>query len=303
MPAARAVLMIRPCAFGFNPETAATNAFQAPPAGDDAGAAARAAAEIDELASRLVAAGVEVALVEDDPDPPKPDAVFPNNWVSFHEDGTVVLYPMATPSRAVEVRLDVVERLAQRRGRPISRLIDLRKQAAPGRYLEGTGSLVIDRRQRLAFACVSVRTDPDLAREAADLLDLEPVLFEAIDAREVAVYHTNVVMSIAHEFAILCADAIPNLAERNEVRSRLTACGRDLVEITLAQMDDFAANVLELASADGETLLALSERARNAYRPEQLAILERHARLVSAPLDTIETLGGGSVRCTLAELL
>jgi hypothetical protein len=293
------VLMIRPARFGANPETAATNAFQRGE-GTSSDVLARALREFDDLASTLRERGVEVHVVEDTLEPPKPDAVFPNNWVSFHADGTAVLYPLMAPSRRAEVRPDVLRELERRGLPPRRRVLDLR--AGSGGSLEGTGSLVLDRAGRVAYACLSPRTTREgLARFCREL-GYEPVAFHGTDARGVPIYHTNVMMAVGTGFALVCLEAIRDGAERAEVEARLRASGRELVPITLAQMDEFAGNVLELRSSAGEPLLVLSARARGALRADQLAVLERQATLVSAELETIETHGGGSARCMIAEL-
>ena len=292
------VLMVRPASFGANPETAATNAFQRGAPGSAAELLARARAEFDALAAALRSHGVEVLVLADTPEPPKPDAVFPNNWVSFHADGRVVLYPMLVPSRQAEVRAGLLAEL----GLPGARtLVDLRA-GARGEALEGTGSLVLDRAERVAYACRSPRTSLRLLGRFCEALGYEACAFDARDARGTAIYHTNVMMAVGEGFAILCADSIPDAGERETVRARLRAGGHALVEITLAQLDEFAGNALALRSRAGAPLLVLSERARRALDPTQRAALERHATLVSADLTTIETCGGGSARCMIAEI-
>lgn len=293
------VLMIRPARFGANPETAATNAFQRGGAGD-AAVLARARLEFDGLVAALRAHEVEVVVVEDTPEPPKPDAVFPNNWVSFHEDGTVVLYPMLAPSRRVEVRPEVLVELERRFGGR-RRLLDLRAGSGAD-FLEGTGSLVLDRVSRVAYACLSPRTSRTLLARFCAELGYRAVAFHAADARGLPIYHTNVMMSVGTRFAVVCLESIGDSEERLAVVRELARSGHELVTITQAQLDEFAGNVLELRAPNGAALLVLSARARRAFRPEQLAVLERHARLVSFELSTIEEHGGGSARCMLAEV-
>jgi hypothetical protein len=294
-------MMIRPASFGFNEETAATNAFQAR-GSSSIDAQARALAEFDELARVLERRGVRVIVFDDTPSPRKTDAIFPNNWVSFHGDGTVVLYPMMAHSRRSEVRADLLARLEQLGAFRAARTIDWSDRAASGRFLEGTGSLVLDRRARFAYACRSPRTDVELVRELCAELGYEPVPFGARDACGRAIYHTNVVMSVGTSFAVACLDAIGDAKERELVRRRLQATERELVAISLAQMSEFAGNLLELASRDGRALIVMSSRARRAFDATQLAALERHGEIVDSPLDTIEVLGGGSARCMLAEI-
>ena len=295
------VMLIRPARFGSNPETAATNAFQRSGSGDAERVLARARAELDALAAALRAHGVDALVVEDTHEPAKPDAVFPNNWVSFHADGTVVLYPLLAPSRRDEVRPELLRELETRGVRPPRRLVDLRADAG-GQFLEGTGSLVLDRAARVAYACLSARTSPALLARFCEELGYRPVAFSAVDARGTPIYHTNVMMAVGTRVAVACLEAIADARERATVERELAASGHELVPITLAQVDEFAGNVLELRSRSGEALLVLSARARRALRPDQLAVLERHARLVSADLATIEEHGGGSARCMLAEV-
>jgi hypothetical protein len=295
------VLMIRPACFGANPETAATNAFQRPGERASPELLARARAEFDGLVAALRAHGVEVLVLDDTPAPEKPDALFPNNWVSFHADGRVALYPMQAPSRRAEVRPALLAELARLGLAGERRLVDLRAEA-DGAFLEGTGSLVLDRVDRVAYACLSPRTSERLLARFGELFGYAPFPFRAVDARGVAIYHTNVMLALGRRFALACLEAVRDARERRALEERLTSGGRELVAITLAQMDEFAGNALELRARDGGALLVLSARARRALRADQRAVLERHTTLVSAELATIETYGGGSARCMLAEL-
>lgn len=295
------VLMVRPAAFGANPETAASNAFQAA-SGSSPEVHARALAEFDAFVKTLGAHGVEVFVAEDTPEPVKPDALFPNNWVSFHAGGKVVLYPMQAPSRRAEVRLDLLGRLERRGAIQPRTQIDLRPGAEHFGYLEGTGSLVLDRTRRVAYACLSPRTSARKVAEFCAELGYAPELFRALDRAGRPIYHTNVMMAVGTGFALLCAESIPDDGSRARVEARLVEGGRELVRITLAEVEEFAGNVLELSSKGGEPLIVLSRRAHAALAPDRLAVLERHGRLVPVALDTIERHGGGSARCMLAEL-
>jgi hypothetical protein len=292
--------MVRPAAFGANPETAATNAFQRGAVGSADELLARARGEFDALVAALRAHGVEVLVLEDSPMPPKPDAVFPNNWVSFHTDGRVVLYPMLVPSRRAEVHEGLLNEL-ERLGVGRRWLLDLRGEAR-GEALEGTGSLVLDRASRVAYACRSPRTSERLLARFCAEFGHDALAFDATDARGTPIYHTNVMMAVGETFAIVCAEAIRDAGERANVLERLRSSGHELVAITLAQMDEFAGNALALRSDRGQPLLVMSARARRALRSAQSSVLERHARLVTAELETIEACGGGSARCMLAEV-
>lgn len=301
--AANAVLLVRPVAFHGNPETAASNAFQRPPqAADPVAEQAAAAVEFEGLVEVLRSAGVRAVVIDDTLEPATPDSVFPNNWVSFHADGTAVLYPMMAPSRRRERRADILERLARDHGFRIERVIDLSAHETRGRFLEGTGSMVLDRVGRVAYACLSPRTHLDVFAEACRVLDYEPVAFAATDAGGVPIYHTNVLMCLGADFAVVCAEAIRDAGQRDVVLRRLAAGGREIIPISLAQMAAFAGNMLELADPGGERLLALSARALECLAPDQRVTLERRCRLLPAPIAAIEEGGGGSVRCMLAEL-
>jgi hypothetical protein len=296
------VLMIRPVAFASNPQTQASNRFQQRDA-DVAGASAQAAAlkEFDALAGALERAGVAVHTFDDTPDPHTPDAIFPNNWVSFHADGSVVLYPMMAENRRLERRLDVLEALGSRHGFRTARVIDLTHHEGTGRFLEGTGSLVLDRVHRVAYACVSPRTDLDVLGDFAQQLDYDVVAFEAFDAGGAPIYHTNVVMSVGERFAAVCSSCIRE-DERAAVLNTLRSTDHAILDLTLEQMSAFAGNMLELRSRSG-SVVAMSSRALEALRGEQRQLLESNAgRIVAVPIPTIETLGGGSVRCMLAEI-
>src|ERR1700723_192973 len=279
---ARAVLMVRPASFGFNQQTAASNAFQRPPASSEA-------------------AEVEVLVVPDTPRPAKPDALFPNNWVSFHFDGTVALYPMLAPNRRCERREDVLDRVVCEGGFRIVRTVDLTHRETEGKFLEGTGSVVLDRAHRVAYASLSPRTDLDVLGEFAQLLDYELVTFEAGDGGGLPVYHTNVVMAIGSRFAVVCGESIVQPSHRAAVFDKLRTAGHDIVDISRRQMQDFAGNTLELAAAGGP-VIALSTTAWNSLEPAQRRILESHAGVIPVAIPTIERIGGGGVRCMLAEL-
>jgi hypothetical protein len=297
------VMMIRPVAFAGNPQTQASNSFQDRDAGAIDGAnQAAALREFEGLAVALDKAGVTVHSFDDTLEPHTPDSIFPNNWVSFHADGTVVLYPMMAENRRLERRLDVIEALSAKHGFRASRVIDLTRHEQTGRYLEGTGSLVLDRVHRVAYACVSPRTDLDVLGDFAQQLDYDIVAFEALDANGAAIYHTNVLMSVGERFAAVCTSAIRE-DERAAVLDTLQKSGRAIVELTLEQMASFAGNMLELGSSRTGSVIAMSERARDVLTPEQRKTLESSTgAIVATAIPTIERLGGGSVRCMLAEV-
>ncbi|MGH8370218.1 MAG: citrulline utilization hydrolase CtlX [Gammaproteobacteria bacterium] len=295
------VLMIRPTYFGANAETAASNRFQRLTAhGMDVREAAKA--EFDTVVQVLREAGIAVAVFEDTPEPQKPDAVFPNNWVSFHEDGTVCLYPMQAQNRRLERRRDILQTLQDERGYHITTIEDWSDKEREDRYLEGTGSLVLDRANRLAYACLSSRTDARLARAWCRHFNYQPVLFHATDSNGAAIYHTNVMMCIGDRFAVVCLDCIPDHAERETVTSQLQESGHRIVPISMQQMAQFAGNMLLLRNDKGEPILVMSSRAEQSLADQQHSELRQFARIVSSPLDTIEDCAGGSMRCMIAEL-
>lgn len=299
----RAVLMLRPCAFGFNPGTAPTNTFQC----DDgtltpSEIGRRGREEFDGLAAALRAHGVRVVCIDDTPEPPKPDAVFANNWLSLHAEGDAILYPMHAPSRQAEARLDVLDILAAVHGLVWPRVHDLRDPAVLGGALEGTGSLVLDRRHRIAYASLSPRTEGRAVRAFCARFDYEPVVFRADDAGGRPVYHSNVVMTLGEGFAVVCLAAIADTAERGRLVARLEATGHAPIAISRAEMARFAGNLLELTNDRGERLIVGSAAALASLDPATRERLAAQASLVAAPLPTIERYGGGSARCMLVEL-
>ena len=306
---ADAVLMVEPKGFGFNPDTARTNTFQHADAGDPASAQAgqaQALTEFRQLARALESEGVAVCAVPDTAVPVKPDALFPNNWVSFHEDGTLVLYPLQSASRRPERRQEVIEAAIARLGFKVAHLLDLTHFEGQGMFLEGTGSLVLDHAERVAYACASPRTHPALVAEWAQELKYEPVVFQAADAGGVPLYHTNVLMWIGARVALVGTAAIA-AADRERVLGRLRASGRELLEIGQTEIAQFAGNMLELGTWDealGDSrVLVMSETARRSLTPQLYARLSGCTDAVLAvPIPTIERLGGGSVRCMLAEV-
>jgi hypothetical protein len=303
---ADAVLMVRPAAFDYNPETAASNRMQRPPAPGDVSPRDAARAEFAQLVLALRAEGVRVCVVDDTARPPKPDAVFPNNWISFHADGTVVLYPMLSATRRRERREDVVATVSAELGFAVRRTLDLTAYESQGKFLEGTGSLVLDHVARVAYACRSPRTDATVLEHWGRELGYEVVSFDATDARGVPLYHTNVLMCIGTNVVTIGADSIA-AGDRSRVLERLAASGREIVSVGHDAIAAFAGNMLELASWDealGDcSVLVMSASARAALGSDAYARLSGCVdNVVAVPIPTIERLGGGSVRCMLAEV-
>jgi hypothetical protein len=294
-----AVLLVRPASFGFHAEAARSNAFAT--ATKDADVASRATAEFEGLAGALERKGVEVLVLEDSPDPAKPDAAFPNNWVSFHADGTMVLYPMATEARRLERNVDGLKELLASSGFGVERVVDLSFQERHGHFLEGTGSLILDRPRCRAYANLSPRTDAVAIADFDDRLDYSTFIFDARDRSGQTIYHTNVLLSLGTRFAVLCTDAVT--AEYREILiGEIDRSDRTLIEVDYEQMKQFACNLIELKGRGGSPVIALSSVARRGFRPDQLRSLESFAELAEADIPTIESVGGGSVRCMIADI-
>jgi len=294
------VMMIRPAGFESNPLTAASNRFQGRSSSSPAEQHATALREFDALVTALRDADVDVIVIDDTAEPHTPDAIFPNNWISTHADGRVVLYPMEAENRRTERRQDIVERLDA--GRLISDVIDLSEHEANGHYLEGTGSMVLDRTNHVAYACISSRTHLDPLGDFAQRLGYDVVAFEAVDGSGVPIYHTNVLMNVGEKLAVICDEAIPRDDQREAVLTRLRDTGHDVVHLSYAQLDAFAGNMLELRNRSGARVIALSQQAWDSLDAEQRATLSANGHIVCTPIDNIEASAGGSVRCMLAEI-
>lgn len=296
---AGAVLMIRPYRFYPNPETAADNAFQQSVATSELPEISIAARrEFDAAVETLRDAGVTVHVVDDTATPEKPDAVFPNNWLSTHHDGRVVLYPMYSAARRRERRQDVIDEL--RKQYRVTEVVDYSAGEEQGYCLEGTGSLVLDHAHKIAYASLSQRTHPEVLQRFCADFGYEPVTFRSASQDGRPVYHTNVIMCVASNFALISLEMIPDEADRETVRDRLRSTGKEVVELSEAQINEFAGNAIELRAGD-ENRLVLSERGAAALTPSQRQTIEKHARLLPLSLPTIE-LAGGSARCMIATI-
>ena len=292
------ILMIRPVNFGFNAETAVNNAFQV--AGQDTAAQEKAEKEFDGFVHVLQQNGVDVTVVNDTPEPHTPDSIFPNNWVSFHNDGTIILYPMFAANRRRERKPQVIEQIGNRFN--IGKTLDLTSYEPQNKFLEGTGSMVLDRDKRIAYACISPRTDKTILEDFARKMNYRPVAFTALDAKGRAIYHTNVMMCVADRYVVICLDSIPDKQEKQTVFNTIELSGKEIIPISLHQMNRFAGNMLQVENKEGERLLIMSSQAYKSLTPEQVKKLEGYNRILHSPLDTIETNGGGSARCMMAEV-
>jgi len=296
------VLLVRPKQFRFNPQTADSNIFQARTAVSLADVQTRAIQEFDTMLSALRDAGVRVVVIDDSDDPATPDAVFPNNWVSFHSDGTVILYPMEAPNRRLERRIDIIESLSADFGYHVREILDLSPLEDAGLYLEGTGSMVLDRINREVYAALSSRTHMDALADFAQRTGYSLTVFDATGPGDVPVYHTNVMMSVGDKFVVICADAIPDSGKRKDVLAHLARTGRRIIAISTAQMESFAGNLLELRTGVDTSVIILSRTACDSLDRAQLNVLEQCGRVLPVDVGTIERVGGGSVRCMMAEI-
>ncbi len=291
--------MIRPARFYPNPETATDNAFQRDANRDLDALTLVARNEFDAAVQTLRAAGINVHVFEDTAEPEKPDAVFPNNWMSTHHDGRIALFPMYSALRRRERRQDIVEELCKHYR--VTDVIDYSALEDEGCYLEGTGSLVLDHLKKIAYVSLSNRSNPEVIQRFADDFSYEPVIFTSVGSDGQPIYHTNVMMCIGTAFAMVGLEMIPNKAERQQVRSRLEKTGKEIVELSADQIANFAGNAIELQNKSGEKLLVLSSRAVRALTEQQRETLSRYSRLLPLELPTIE-LGGGSARCVIATI-
>jgi len=293
------ILMIRPVAFGFNIQTAESNAFQN--RDDDQQAVQnKALQEFDGFVKVLRDNGVNVTVINDTPEPHTPDSIFPNNWVSFHDNGDIFLYPMQAENRRLERREDIIRQLEE--GFKANHVIDLSRFEARSQFLEGTGSMVLDRENKIAYACLSPRTNAEVLKAFCDYTGYTAVTFDAFDQNQQAIYHTNVLMAIGSKFAVICLDSITNSAEKEKVINSLKSTEKEIIDISFDQMNHFAGNMLEVKNNNGDTLVVMSQAAFKSLSVEQKALLEKYGKLVYADINTIETNGGGSARCMMAEV-
>ncbi|CAM3967381.1 citrulline utilization hydrolase CtlX [Flavobacterium antarcticum] len=297
--------MIRPVAFRMNEQTAVNNYYQKVLDGLlPATVNAKAQEEFDTFVEKLRSVGVDVTVVNDTLDPDTPDSIFPNNWISFHQNAEVVLYPMFAENRRVERREDILE-ILEEKGFKIDSINDYTEAEEDGFFLEGTGSLLLDRKNQKAYCALSPRADEELFIEFCEDYDLAPVIFEAfqtVNGERKLIYHTNVIMCLGETFAVICADCIDDKKERKMVLDNLKEDGKEVILITEDQVNNFAGNMLEVKGADDKRYLVMSTSAHQSLTPKQIKQLEKHAEILSSSLDTIEACGGGSARCMMAEI-
>ncbi|WBX95733.1 citrulline utilization hydrolase CtlX [Chryseobacterium gambrini] len=296
------VLMIEPIAFGFNAETAKNNYFQVEQKGFDT--QFKALSEFKAFVEKLRSKGINVITVKDTLDPHTPDSIFPNNWVSFHKDGKVVLYPMFASNRRVERRDDIIETIKEQ-GFEVAEIDDWSFPETQGHFLEGTGSMIFDHDNKIAYGSVSLRLDENLFREFCEKYGFTPVVFhsfQTVGEERLPIYHTNVMMCVADKFVVICLDCIDDELERSKVIETIKNSGKEIVEISEEQMQQFAGNMLQVNNKDGQKFLVMSETAYQSLNEDQIAAIEKYCEIIYSDLNTIEVNGGGSARCMLAEV-
>jgi hypothetical protein len=300
------ILMIRPVAFRMNEQTAVNNYYQKVINGLSLETVnAKAQEEFDAFVNKLKIVGINVIVIDDTLEPSTPDSIFPNNWISFHEDGGVVFYPMFAENRRLERRDDILDILEAKGFEINDQIMDYTDAEKDGFYLEGTGSIVLDRKNEKAYCALSARADEELFIEFCEDFNFNPIIFEAfqtVNKDRKLIYHTNVMMCIGETFAVICADCIDDKKERKMVLESLKNDGKEIILITEAQMNNFAGNMLELNDSDDRRYLVMSESAHKILTKKQVEQLEQHATILSSSLDTIEACGGGSARCMMAEI-
>lgn len=301
---AKCVLMIEPAAFGYNRQTAVNNFFQKEPDISPEDIQRDALEEFQAMTAKLRANGIEIISIKDTLHPHKPDAIFPNNWVSFHEGGLVVIYPMFAHNRRLERRLEILEAIEQQ-GKILDNVDNISVWEEDKRFLEGSGSLVLDRKNGIAYAALSGRTDQSAVEQYCRIYNYEPILFTAhhtVNGKRKNVYHTNVMMCIADKFAVVCLTSIDDPTERKIVTEYLTRSGKEIIEISEEQMHHFAGNMLQLQNDSGKHFLVMSQSAHESLTVSQIDKLKSFNELIICPIPTIEQVGGGSVRCMMAEI-
>lgn len=292
------LLMIKPVRFTFNEQTAVNNAFQQKEA--DSAVAIRAANEFNHFAEKLIQYGIDVTIVEDTPEPHTPDSIFPNNWISFHSNGTIVLYPMFAPNRRLERKPGVLHAISKKFS--IRHQIDLSYLENHHQFLEGTGSMVLDREHKIAYACLSPRTNEHALKIFSEKMGYSILEFHANDKNNMPIYHTNVMMCVADKYVVICLDSITNNDERKKVEEVIQQTGKKIIPISFEQMEHFAGNMLQVMNEKGNKFLVMSSQAYESLTKEQIEELNSFNTIIHSNINTIEKNGGGSARCMLAEV-
>jgi len=300
------IMMVRPASFRYNAQTAENNFYQKVLEGlSDEDANKMAQEEFDSFVEKLRSEGINVYVFQDSSEPDTPDSVFPNNWVSFHDDGKIVMYPIYAENRRLERREEIFEILADDFGFKVEEIQDLTHFEDEGLFLEGTGSMILDRENKIAYAAISDRTDFHVLETFCDHLDYEAIAFTAnqtVNGRRLPIYHTNVMMCLGTKFSVICMNSIDDPQDRKVVKNALKESGKKIIEITEDQNGHFAGNMLSVANEKGDEYCVMSSAAHKSLRTDQIEAIEKHAKIIHSSLDTIEALGGGSARCMMAEI-
>lgn len=296
------VYMIRPVRFEYNPQTAVDNVFQVVPKEKNEEVQAKALKEFDDYVATLRGKGVEVIVFEDTVEPHTPDSIFPNDWVSYHEDGTYAIYPMAAENRRKERREDIMKELQEKHGYKITRKLDYTQLENEGKFCEGAGVLIFDYPNKVVYCSISNRAHKEVIEKAAADLGYKAVTWECRDHNGGIIYHTTVVMALGEKYALICEDSVVNPAEKEVLWKTLEETGHEIISITFDQMYAYAGNALEVVNAKGEKFLAMSRRANQSLTAEQKARIGKYAEVLAVPLEVIEDNGGGSARCMLGDL-
>lgn len=292
------ILMIRPVQFSFNEETAVNNSFQVK--GASKNIQENALIEFDKLVELLRSHQIDVLVVDDTKDPKTPDSIFPNNWISFHENGSVITYPMFAENRRKERKQHVIDRISEKF--KVEKIFDLTQSESLGQFLEGTGSMVLDRENKIAYACLSSRTHLSLLEEWCKRMDYTQVSFTSLDDQGESIYHTNVMMCIADRYAVVCLDSVSDEIEKEKLSSAIISSGKELIPINRTQMNHFAGNMLQVHNNTGEVFIVMSSQAYNSLTTEQIKKLETFNQILHSDISAIEMNGGGSARCMMAEI-
>lgn len=293
------VLLIRPANFNFNQETAGSNAFQTKVSENGDALSQKAIAEFDSMVNTLREKGVSVTVIEDTPEPVKPDAIFPNNWISFHRDGRIMLYPMFAPNRRIERRKDIIEQLREQF--QVKEVMDFSQNETDNLFLEGTGSIVFDHANKIGYACLSPRTNKPMFEIVCQNLGYKAISFHSHDQNGKEIYHTNVMMCVAEKFVVICMESITDPAEKDMLLDQFRSTGHEIIDIDFEQMNNYAGNMLGVKTKSGASLLVMSQSAFNSLNKDQVDRIKNYTEPLPFSIDTIETVGGGSVRCMIAE--
>lgn len=295
------IMMIRPASFGFNEQTAKNNVFQSEDSTlSQEQISAKAIEEFDKMVEILRSKDIKVIVIQDTEEPKKPDAIFPNNWISFHANGSVITYPMYAPNRRIERREDIIEQLGKEFD--IEKRYSFEHYESEDMFLEGTGSMLLDRENKIVYACLSERTDIRLVDKFCVLTGYSKVTFNAVDRNQKPIYHTNVMMALAEDFCVVVLDSITDEAERSKLLISLERTGKEIIDISHYQMEAYAGNMLQVKNENGNTYMVLSKSAYDSLNAGQVKRLETMTDLLPIDIETIETIGGGSVRCMMAEV-